>query len=237
LQLGIAQTLNGISALCIYMDHSRIGMAIIVNQQLECVVDCYLWIWFMNFGNAGSLNDINIFEKSSIVSSIWKLNFDLKCPEYCIHNITCDVWYFSTDGIYPLWSIFVNTIRSPITDIDKCFLKQEEGCWKDVEQVFAVLENKFQILKNALRLHLIEYINDILHCCIILHNMMVGKQANNTNNNSKNKEYININNGHLEKVSILINLPPQPNAVEDLECREQQILALVATFIITILKQ
>jgi Plant transposon protein len=35
---------------------------------LEAVVDCYLYIWFMNFGNAGSLNDINILDKFSSVT-------------------------------------------------------------------------------------------------------------------------------------------------------------------------
>jgi Plant transposon protein len=49
---------------------------------LEAVVDCYLWIWSINFANAGSLNEINILDKLSIVSSIWTGKFDLQCPQY-----------------------------------------------------------------------------------------------------------------------------------------------------------
>jgi Plant transposon protein len=127
----------------------------------------------MNFDNAGSLNDINIFDKSSIVTSIWGGDFDLKVPEYKINDVLLDFMYFLVDGIYPPWSIFVNTIWSPETDNDKRFSKQQEGCRKDVKRVFAVLENKFQILHNSLRLHSIKSIDDILKCCIILHNMMI----------------------------------------------------------------
>jgi hypothetical protein len=170
---------------------------------LECVVDCYMWIWYMNFGNAGSLNDINILDKSSIVSSIWSGKFDLKCPSYKIHNLVCDYMYFLVDGIYPPWSIFMNTIRVPLTDNEKRYSKQQEGCRKDVERVFAILQNKFQILKNALRIHKIEDINNIVHCCIILHNMMVEKRML-----DENDEVVVIDDvGMNPTTSIFSNLP------------------------------
>jgi Plant transposon protein len=53
------------------------------------------------------------------------------------------------------------------------FSQQQESCRKDVERVFAVLENKFQILQRAFRLHSSLEINSIVLSCIILHNMMV----------------------------------------------------------------
>jgi Plant transposon protein len=61
-------------------------------------------------------------------------------PEYKINDVLFDFMYFLVDGIYPPWSIFVNTIWSPETDNDKRFFKQQEGCRKDVKCVFAVLE-------------------------------------------------------------------------------------------------
>jgi Plant transposon protein len=39
--------------------------------------------------------------------------------------------------------------------------------------VFAVLQNKFGILKQALRLHSVEDNDGIIKCCVIFHNMMV----------------------------------------------------------------
>jgi hypothetical protein len=120
---------------------------------LECVVDCYMWIRYMNFGNAAS--NINILDKSSIVASIWTGNFDLKCRSYQINNRVYDLMYFLVDGIYPS-CIFMNTIRVPTTENERQYSKQQEGCQKDVEGVFAILQNKFQILKNALQIHSIE---------------------------------------------------------------------------------
>jgi hypothetical protein len=61
---------------------------------LECMVDYYMWIWYMNFGNAGSLNDINILDKSSILTSVWTGNFDLKRPSYQINNLVCNFMFF-----------------------------------------------------------------------------------------------------------------------------------------------
>lgn len=142
---------------------------------MECVVDCHMWVWYMNFENAGSLNDINILDKSSIVTSIWNGSFNLKCPRYEIQNLVCDYMYLLVDGIYPPWSIIINTIRSLVSDNERRFSKQQEGCRKDLERVFAIIQNIFQILKNALHLHTMEDINDVVHCCIILHNMMVEK--------------------------------------------------------------
>jgi hypothetical protein len=105
---------------------------------LECVVDCNLWIWFMNFGNAGSLNDLNILAKSNIVSSIWDGSFDIRCQPYEVNGTVRDYMYFLVDGIYPRWSIFINTFKNPTTDDEKKFSRQQEGCRKDVERVFAV---------------------------------------------------------------------------------------------------
>jgi Plant transposon protein len=116
---------------------------------LECVVDCFLYIWGVNFGNAGSLNDINILDKSNIVQSIWSGEFDIKCQQYTIQGRVRDYMYFLVDGIYPKWSIFVNTISNATTDNEKRFSQQQESCRKDVERVFAVLENKFQVLQRA----------------------------------------------------------------------------------------
>jgi Plant transposon protein len=170
---------------------------------LECVVDCFLWIWFCNFGNAGSLNDINILDKSSIVASIWTGKFDVSCPPYNLNGTIRDYMYFLVDGIYPPWSIFINTVTNPTTIDEKRFSKQQEGCRKDVERVFAVLQNKFQILSRALRLHSIEDINSIVQCVVILHNMMVesrinknindvDEDMNNNNNNLNNNNNNNI---------------------------------------------
>lgn len=37
---------------------------------LEAVVDCFLRIWYINYGSPGSLNDLNVLQRSSIVASL-----------------------------------------------------------------------------------------------------------------------------------------------------------------------
>ena len=80
---------------------------------------------------------------------------------------------FLVDGIYPPWSIFVPTIKIPRNNKEKLFSKQQEGCRKDVERVFACLSQKFQILQRDIRLWYIPDISDILKACVIMHNMCV----------------------------------------------------------------
>jgi hypothetical protein len=112
---------------------------------LECVVDCYMWIWYINFGNAGSLNDIKILDKSSIVTSICTGNFDLKCPSYQINKLVCDFMYFLVDGIYPPWSIFMNTIRVPTMESEKRYSSSKKGVGRMSKECsrFCKINSKF----------------------------------------------------------------------------------------------
>ena len=140
---------------------------------LEAVVDCDLRFWFINFGRPGSLSDLNILHQSSIVRKLLSHDYKIKTKSYTINNTIRDYMYFLVDGIYPPWSIFVPTIKIPRNNKEKLFSKQQEGCRKDVERVFACLSQKFQILQKDIRLWYIPDIADILKSCIILHNMCV----------------------------------------------------------------
>jgi hypothetical protein len=140
---------------------------------LEALVDYHLRIWFCNFGNAGSLNDINVLDKSTIVGSIIDGSFDISVEPYLINGVFRDYMYFLVDGIYPEWSIFINSVNGLETEMEKLFSKQQEGARKDVERVFSVLCDKFQILKRTFRGWDIGDINATVECCIILHNMVV----------------------------------------------------------------
>jgi Plant transposon protein len=74
----------------------------------------------------------------SIVSLIWTGKFDLQCLQYTLNGTQLYYMYFLVDEI-------IDTITSTTTDDEKWFSKRQEGCNKDVEQVFAVLQNKFQL--------------------------------------------------------------------------------------------
>jgi hypothetical protein len=140
---------------------------------LEAIADADLYIWYHFFGEAGSLNDINILNKSSILGSILDGSFDLKTNPYTINGTTRDWLYFLVDGIYPAYSIFITTINHPQSDMEKHFSTCQEACRKDIERAFGVLVQQFQILQRPIKSWYWQDIVDIMDTCIIMHNMIV----------------------------------------------------------------
>ncbi|XP_057427453.1 uncharacterized protein LOC130720774 [Lotus japonicus] len=81
--------------------------------------------------------------------------------------------YYLADGIYPSYPTFVKSIRLPQTEPDKCFAKHQEGCRKDIERAFGVLQARFKIIREPARFWDITDLGIIMRSCIILHNMIV----------------------------------------------------------------
>jgi hypothetical protein len=140
---------------------------------LEAIADADTYIWYAFFGEVGSLNDTNILDKSSIVGSIIGGTFNVSVEPYTVNGTTRDWMYFLADGIYPDWSIFVKTVRIAFTMMEEIFKTSQEGARKDIERAFGVLVKRFHYLKRPLRHWYIKDIKNILHCCIIMHNMVV----------------------------------------------------------------
>jgi hypothetical protein len=146
---------------------------------LEAIADPDLYIWFHFFGEPGSLNDINILNKSSIVGSILDGTFDLKTSPYTINGTTRDWLYFLVDGIYPKYSIFISTVQHPQSNVEKYFATCQEACRKDIERAFGVLVQQFQILQRPIKSWYWEDIVDIMDCCIIIHNTIIKSRRDN----------------------------------------------------------
>ena len=138
---------------------------------MEALVDPDLYIWYYNFGSPGSLNDINILDRSNIVGALLSGTFDGKVPEYTINGRLRDWMYFLVDGIYPSWSIFVKTYQNPTLPPEKRFARRQEHVRKDVERAFGVLVAHFGVLERKLRGWYVDEIRSIVNCCIIIHNM------------------------------------------------------------------
>ena len=97
----------------------KVGKALI----LEAISDPFLYIWYSFFGEPGSLNDINVLDKSTIVGSIICQTFNRKVNPYVINGCEQDYMYFLVDGIYPKFSIFCKTLSIPLTDAQQTFAK------------------------------------------------------------------------------------------------------------------
>ena len=55
--------------------------------------------------------------------------------------------YYLADGIYPKWATFVKTTSSPVLPKEAEFVKEQEGCRKDVERAFGVLQQRFAVVR------------------------------------------------------------------------------------------
>lgn len=140
---------------------------------LEAITDPDLYFWHVFFGEPGSLNDLNVLGKSSIVTSLLNGTFDLKIPEYKLNGTVRDWLYFLVDGIYPNWSIFVKTWDCPITADEKYYSARQESTRKNVERGFGVIVQRFGILRNPIRWWYVQEIRTLVYCCVIIHNMIV----------------------------------------------------------------
>jgi Plant transposon protein len=140
---------------------------------LEAIADANLYIWYSFFGECGSLNDLNILDKSSTVGSILSETFNVSVEPYTLNVFTRDWMYFLADVIYPDWSIFVKTIRRAVTTMEEVFKTSQESTRKDIERAFGVLVKCFHYLKRPLLYWYLKDTKSILDCCIIMHNMIV----------------------------------------------------------------
>jgi hypothetical protein len=138
---------------------------------LEAVATHDLWIWHAYFGMPGSNNDINVLHRSPLFRS--HVRGDFPDVEFIVNGTTYNMGYYLADGIYPTWPAFVKTIQSPITNKDRHFARVQEGCRKDIERAFGVLQQKWAVIRGPAygwdRYHL----KDIMKACIIMHNMVI----------------------------------------------------------------
>ena len=89
-----------------------------------------------------------------------------------------DLAYYLTDGIYPKWSTFIQSISNPQGPEAELFAKVQETTRKDVERAFGVLQARFAIVKNPAILWDKRQIGMVMRTCIILHNMIVENERN-----------------------------------------------------------
>jgi len=149
-------------------------------KTLEAIADDQCHFWHINFGDPGSLNDINALDKSSIVGALISGQLDLKTEPHCVNGTERDWMCFFADGIYPEWAIFVKTIphAAQRNQNDKRRSKKQEAMRKDIERAFGMLAKKFHALARPIRLWNEVDIRNMICACVMLHNMMVEERIN-----------------------------------------------------------
>jgi hypothetical protein len=143
---------------------------------LEAIASEDLHIWHAFFGLLGSNNDLNVLDCSPLVESL--LTSIARDRHFSINGCDYDRYYLLTDGIFPKWSIFVQSIHLAPDEKRAYFSERQEAVRKDIERCFGMLQSRFAIVRNPSRHWTMEVINDIMHTCCILHNMIVEDEQN-----------------------------------------------------------
>ena len=113
---------------------------------LEAIADQSLWIWHSFFGLPGGNNDINVLDRSPIVRNL--LSGEGQHLSFLVNVNVHPRYYLLTDGIYPQWSCFVQTIHEAQEEKKKHFAKMQEGVKKDVERASGMLQGRWEVLRN-----------------------------------------------------------------------------------------
>lgn len=142
-----------------------------VRMEVVCSLD--LWIWSFQFGLPGSMNDLNILELSDHFNKVLSGTFPQITPSYTITNKQFNWYYYLTDGIYPPWRIFIQSLSSTTDRKGKNFSVVQESIRKCVEQVFGVLYQRFKLLFVACEYWNVDKMRSIATTAVILHNMIV----------------------------------------------------------------
>ena len=138
---------------------------------LEAVASYDLWIWHCFFGCPGSLNDINVVQRSPLLDAID--NGTMHSVTFLLNGRVYTLPYWLADGIYPNYPVFAKSIKDPVGAARSFYAKMQEGVRKDIERAFGVLQARFAIVKMAARVWHKDTMASIMKCCIILHNMIV----------------------------------------------------------------
>jgi len=148
-------------------------------KTLEAIADDQCYLWFVNFGDPGSLNDIDALDKSTIVGALISGQLNLKTEPCYVNGTEQDWMHFLVNGICPEWAMFVKTIPSSSqrNDHDKRFARKQEAFRKDIERAFGTLAKKCHCLARPIRRWNESTIRNMLCACVILHNMTVEERV------------------------------------------------------------
>lgn len=138
---------------------------------LEGAVSQDLWFWHCYFGLPGSLNDINVLQRSPLLNQFTAGT--AHHIEFILNEKTYTLPYWLADGIYPTWPVFAKTISDPQGAAQQYYAKMQESLRKDVERAFGVLQLRFAIVKNPARQWGKDRMTQIMKCCVIMHNMII----------------------------------------------------------------
>ena len=151
---------------------------------LEASADCKSWFWHSFFGPPGTVNGIDIWDKSPLLGSFLGRSFDANNFDFTVGGQTFNKLCFLVDRICPELSLFMKTMSEPLSKKHQQFSGWQEGKRKSIERAFGILQRKFQCLCCPAKLWCENEIKEMVETCLILHNMMVEVRMQSDDNES-----------------------------------------------------
>lgn len=144
---------------------------------LEAVADSSCRFWHFFFGMPGSLNDINVLDRSPLLHDI--ISGRSPAVEYEVNGNNYRIPYWLGDGIYPNHHCFIKSISNPKTRKEQMFSKAQEAKRKEIERAFGILQARFHILTVPCRLWCRTAMASVMKACVILHNLVIDYEKGN----------------------------------------------------------
>jgi Plant transposon protein len=150
------------------MFQGRSGIPTVI---LEAIADSKTRFWHFNFGSPGSVNDVNVLDKSPLFENA--VRGEAPRVNFTVNGNPYEYAYWLGDGIYPAYACFVKTIPNPTTRMQKMFASAQEAKRKDIERAFGILQARFHILTSGCRLWDRFAMSSVIRTCVILHNLII----------------------------------------------------------------
>lgn len=137
---------------------------------LEAMCDRSPWMWNSFFGMPGCLNDNNVVESSPCLKKISEGVFPPPW-EYCMGGLRRNKPYWFRDGIYALAPSFLTSIGEPRMKMECLYAQIQVTVRKDIERALGMLQRKWTIISRPSKLVIVETMEIIMMCAILLQNM------------------------------------------------------------------
>jgi len=137
------------------------------------VCDEDLWIWHLFVGAPGSLNDINVMHQSSLYLDMTAGRWPSRNQSYTLNGTTRSLPYYLVDSFYPRYAFFMSPHPMPTTEGHKVFNRLQKAVRKDVERLFGMLTQRFDIALRPGRYRSGMMLILTFKAICILHNMRV----------------------------------------------------------------
>ncbi|XP_023732694.1 protein ALP1-like [Lactuca sativa] len=127
------------------------------------------------FCSPGSLNDINVLNRSPIFNNIY--DGSVLDSSFQLRGTPYKYVYHLVDEIYPEYAVFVKSFTCPKDARQKKFKKAQERATNDVESAFGALKKRWFILKKPVIFFSEEKMHEVMYACVILYNMIIENEG------------------------------------------------------------